>query len=35
LLGTGKVIKRYNIDNLPNKRAVFNSDKVITIDKKV
>jgi len=28
-----KVVKKYNIENLPNRRAVFDKDRVITMDK--
>jgi len=30
-----KVVKRYNIENLPNRRAVFDNDRIITADKKI
>lgn len=30
-----KVVKRYNIENLPNRRVVFDKDRVITMDKKL
>lgn len=30
-----KVVKRYNIENLPNRRNVFDKDRVITMDKKL
>ncbi len=30
-----KVVKKYTIDNLPNKRVVFDKNKVITMDKKL
>lgn len=30
-----KVVKRYNIENLPNRRSVFDKDRVITMDKKL
>ena len=31
----GKVVKRYNIENLPNRRVVFDKDRVVTMDKKL
>ncbi len=30
-----KVVKRYNIKNLPNRRVVFDKDRVVTMDKKL
>jgi len=30
-----KVVKRYNIENLPNRRVVFDKDRVVTMDKKL
>ena len=30
-----KVVKRYNIENLPNRRAVFDNDRIITANKKI
>ncbi len=30
-----KITKKYNIENLPNRRTVFNKDRVITMDKKL
>ncbi|MBU0535201.1 GTPase ObgE [Patescibacteria group bacterium] len=30
-----KVVKKYTIDNLPNKRVVFNKDKVKTLEKRL
>lgn len=30
-----KVVKRYNIENLPNRRNVFDKDRVVTMDKKL
>lgn len=30
---TEKVVKRYNITNLPNRRVVFDKDRVVTMDK--
>jgi GTP-binding protein len=30
-----KVVKKYNIENLPNKRIVFNKGKVITLNKRL
>jgi len=32
---TEKVVKRYNIKNLPNRRVVFDKDRVVTMDKKL
>jgi GTP-binding protein len=30
-----KVVKKYNIENLPNRRAVFDKSRVVTMDKKL
>jgi len=30
-----KIVKRYNIKNLPNRRVVFDKDRVVTMDKKL
>ena len=30
-----KVVKKYNIENLPNKRVVFNKDKIKTLEKRL
>jgi len=32
---TKKVVKKYTIETLPNKRVLFNKDKVATMDKKL